>query len=177
MSATNLTTPCRVSIYWDRMDAWFAATVRSQDAATGRYEVLYDDDNETEFMFLAPVDAEGVARARGAPCRLMDATPPVEDVARDVAEGTRVEVYWDREDRWYAGTVADRCEETAGTFLVEYDDGDSEMITFAARDAHGRVRRGPPYRVIDDASTPRPSRPPSRRVPRPWIAAARLPSQ
>ena len=78
MSATNLTTPCRVSIYWDRMDAWFAATVRSQDAATGRYEVLYDDDNETEFMFLAPVDAEGVARARGAPCRLVDATPPVD---------------------------------------------------------------------------------------------------
>ena len=84
------------------MDAWFAANVRSRDAATGRYEVLYDDDNETEFMFLAPVDAEGVARARGAPCRLMDATRPVEDVARDVDEGARVEVYWNREDRWYA---------------------------------------------------------------------------
>ena len=154
------------------MDAWFAATVRSRDAATGRYEVLYDDDNETEFMFLAPVDAEGVARARGAPCRLMDATRPVEDVARDVDEGARVEVYWNREDRWYARTVADRCEETAGKFL-EYADGDSEMITFAARDAHGRVRRGPACRIIVDAR-PRPSRPPSRRAPRPWIAAARL---
>lgn len=44
----------------------------------------------------------------------------------EIPFGTRVEVYWEGEHEWYAGTVTQR--RTNGDDCIEYDDGDTESI-------------------------------------------------
>ena len=71
-------------------------------------------------------EAEGASASASALVVTGQDVIKAEDVAAGaplrLEKGTRLEVYWDEDELWYAGCVASRWSETRG-YLIRYDDG------------------------------------------------------
>ena len=89
-----------------------------------------------------------------APRAAVNAPPgPGDDAV--VGVGTRVEVYWDGEGRYYAGTLTERRGTRGDCFHIAYDDGDREWVRLDREVYRLAPPRGTNVETIEGSTRPR----------------------
>ena len=61
------------------------------------------------------------------------------EAEKRIAKGTRVAVYWPREDTWFDGRIGDYRPHNR-KHQVYYDDGDEDWVRLSTREVHFGIR-------------------------------------
>mmetsp|Transcript_35474 Transcript_35474/g.50291 ORF Transcript_35474/g.50291 Transcript_35474/m.50291 type:complete len:424 (+) Transcript_35474:1404-2675(+) len=111
----------RISVFWDEEGESFEGIITRERIGKQRYFIRYDD-GDTEWINLAE-EKFRVVEPKHYETRWND--------THVVGVGTRISVYWEDDEAYYAGVIAEERMDKKKNYLVKYDDGEEEWVNLS----------------------------------------------
>jgi hypothetical protein len=129
----------RIEVYWGGDDAWYTGTLTKCSKKTGNWRVNYDD-GDTAVLNLSREIYRRLLKKKDSAA---PATVKSVEYAMKHSVGTRVKVFWPKDDDFFPATLV-KYDADQGKWHVHYDDGDKEYLNLAMET----------YRVVEEGVRP-----------------------